>query len=124
MQRWFEEGHLLGYDKYSSNMYSNNQGDPLGNSSNKDMHHERIRMKETQKYLVERCYYHIECIATTFLATFMWRRPLNSATLTTATHNRPKRVSYETDTQVRDQMVNKYRIRIVQRELYNVRDPP
>ena len=101
MQRWFEEGHLLGYDKYSSNMYSNNQGDPLGNSSNKDMHHEHIRMKETQKYLVERCYYHIECIATTFLATFMWRRLLNNIVLATITHRRSKRVSDGTDTQVR-----------------------
>ena len=53
MGRWSEEEHLLGYDKYNSNMYSNNQGDLPGSSSNKDMHHERIRMKKTQKYLVE-----------------------------------------------------------------------
>ena len=101
MQRWFEEGHLLGYDKYSSNIYSNNQGDLLGNSSNKDMHHERIRMKETQNYLVESCYYHIECIATTFFAAFMWRRLLNNIVLATVTHKKPKRVSDGTDTQVR-----------------------
>ena len=124
MGRWSEEEHLLGYDKYNSNMYSNNQGDLSGSSSDKDGHHKHIRMKKTQKYLVESCYHHIECTAATFLVTFMWRRPLNSAALTTATHNRPKRVSDETDTQVRDQMVNKYRTRMVQRELYNVRDPP
>ena len=101
MRGCFEKEYLLGHDKYGSIMYSNNQGDPLGNSSNKDMHHERIRMKETQKYLVERCYYHIECIATTFLATFMWRRLLNNIVLATITHRRSKRVSDGTDTQVR-----------------------
>ena len=85
MGRWFKEEHLLEYDKYSSNMYSNNQGDLPRRSSDKDVHHERIRMKKTQKYLVESCYHRIECTAATFLAPFMWRRPLNSATLATAT---------------------------------------
>ena len=99
--RWFEDEYLLGHGKYSSNIYSNNQGDLLGNSSNKDMRHERIRMKETQNYLVESCYYHIECIATTFFAAFMWRRLLNNIVLATVTHKKPKRVSDGTDTQVR-----------------------
>ena len=124
MGRWFKEEHLLGYDKYSSNMYSNNQGDLPRRSSNKDVHHERIRMKKTQKILVESCYYRIECTVTTFLGPFMWRRPLNSAALAIATHRRPKMVSDGTGTQVRAQMVNKCRIKMVQRELYNVRDPP
>ena len=48
MERWSEEEHLE-YDKYSSNMYSNNQGDLLGSSSDKDVHHERIRMKKNPK---------------------------------------------------------------------------
>ena len=30
----------------------------------------------------------------------------------------------ETDTQVRVQMINKYRVKIVEMELYNVRNPP
>ena len=54
----------------------------------------------------------------------MLRRPLNSAALATTTHRKLERVSDETDTQVRAQMINKYRIKIVQRELYNVKNPP
>ena len=80
-------------------------------------------MMGTQKYLRESCYHRIECTAATFLATFMLRRPLNSATLATTTHRKPERVSDGTSTQVRAQMINKYRIKIAQRELYNVRDP-
>ena len=112
MERWSEEEHLE-YDKYSSNMYSNNQGDLLGSSSDKDVHHERIRMKKTQKYLVEICYYCIEYTAVTFLAAFMWRRPLNSVALATTTHRRPKKVFDGTGTQVRAQVVNKGKIRMV-----------
>ena len=54
----------------------------------------------------------------------MWRRPLNSATLATATHRKPKWVSDGTGTQVRAQMINKCGIKIAQRGLYNERDPP
>ena len=79
---------------------------------------------EPKKYLRERCYHHIECATATFLTAFMWRKPLNSATLVTKTHKKQKRMSDGTDTQVRAQMINKCRIKIVQRELYNVRDPP
>jgi len=86
--------------------------------------HEHTRRKETQKYLRENCYHRIKCIVATFLATFMWKRPLNSTVLATITHRKPKRVSYGTDTQVRAQMINKCRIKMVHRELYNVRDPP
>ena len=71
MGRWSKKEHLLGYNKYSSNMYSNNQGDLSGNSSDKDMHHERIKMKKAQKYLVESCYHRIEYTTTTFMAAFM-----------------------------------------------------
>ena len=124
MGGWSEKEYLIGYDKYSSNTYSNNQGDLLGNFGDKDVHHKRIRMMETQKYLKESCYYRIECTAITFLAVFMVRRPLNRAALATTTHKKPKRVSDKTSTQVRAQMVNKCRIKMVQRELYNVRDTP
>ena len=113
MGRWSKKEHLLGYDKYSSNMYSNNQGDLLGSSSNKDVHHERIRMKKTQKYLVESCYHRIEYITATFLATSIWKRPLNSVALAIATHRRPKKVSDGTGTQVKAQVVNKGKIRMV-----------
>ena len=54
----------------------------------------------------------------------MWRRPLNTAALATITHKRPERVSDGTSTQVVTQMINKCRIKIIQWELYNARDPP
>ena len=66
MGRWSEEEDLLEHDKYSLNMYSSNQGDLPGNSSDKDVHHKRIRMMRTQKYLRESCYHCIECNATIF----------------------------------------------------------
>ena len=53
----------------------------------------------------------------------MWRGPLNNAILANATHRKPKRVSDGTGTQVRAQMINKCKIKIAQRGLYNVRDP-
>ena len=53
----------------------------------------------------------------------MWRRLLNNAALANATHRKPKRVSDETGTQVRAQMINKCRIKMVQIGLYNVKDP-
>ena len=78
--------------------------------------------RETQKYLRKSYYHHIECIAATFLIAFMWTRLLNSATLATTTHRKPKMVFDGTNTQVRVQMTNKYKIKMVQRELYNVKD--
>ena len=122
MRGWSEEVYLLGHDKYNSNMYSNNQGDLLGSSNDKDVHHKYIRMMRTQKYLRESCYHRIECTVTTFLAASMLRRPLNSAALATTTHRKLERVSDGTGTQVRAQMTNKCRIKMVQREIYNVRD--
>ena len=88
------------------------------------MHHERIGRVEVRKYPRKSCYHHIKCLAANFLAAFIWKRPLNSATLATATHRKPKKVSDGTRTQVVAQMINKCRIKIVQKELYNVRDPP
>ena len=124
MGRWSKEENLFGYDKYNSNMYSNNQCDLLGSSSDKDVHHKRIRMIGTQKYLRESCYHRIECIAATFLAAFMLRRPLNSAALAITTHKKLEGVFNGTCTQVRAQMINKCRIKMAQMELYNVRDSP
>ena len=105
-------------------MYSSYHGDLLGSSSDKDVYYKRVRMIGTYKYLRESCYHRIECTATTFLAALMLRRPLNSAVLATTTHRKPERVSDGTGTQVMAQMINKCRIKMVQRELYNVRDPP
>ena len=78
-------------------------------------------MMGTQKYLRENCYHCIECTVTTFLAEFMLRRPLNSATLATTTHRKSKRVSDGTDIQVRAQIINKCMIKMAQMELYNIR---
>ena len=88
------------------------------------MPHEHTRRKETQKYLRESCHHCIKCTATTFLAAFIWRRPLNSIALATTTHRKPKRVSDGTGTQLKAQMINKCKMKIVQMEIYNVKDPP
>ena len=84
---------------------------------------ERIERMEVRKYLRKNCCRRIECPEANFLAAFMWRRPLNSVALATTTHRRPKRVFNGTSTQVVAQMTNKCRIKIIQKKLYNVRDP-
>ena len=87
------------------------------------MHHKCTGRMEARKYLRKSCCHCIECPAANFLAAFMWRRPLNSVALAITTHRRPRRVSDGTSTQVVAQITNKCRIKIVQKELYNVRDP-
>ena len=79
-----------------------------------------MRRKKTQKYLRKDCHYHIKYTAATFLAAFMWRIPLNSVTLATATHRELERVSNGTSTQVEFRMINKWRIKIIQRKIYKV----
>ena len=81
-------------------------------------------MMGTQKYLRKSCYHRTECTAATFLAAFMLKKLLNSAVLATATHRKLKKVSNETNTQVITQMINKWRIKMIYEELYNVRDLP
>ena len=75
MEGWSKEKYLIGHDKYSSNMYSNNQGDLSGNSSDKDVHHKRIRMMGTQKYLRESCYHRIKCTITTLILHLCGKNP-------------------------------------------------
>ena len=70
------------------------------------------------------CDLHIKCVATTFQAAFMWRRPLNSVSLTTATHRGPEEVSDGTCTQMVVRMINKWKAKITRSDLYNVGDPP
>ena len=89
-----------------------------------DVHRELTGRVEVMKYLRKNCCHCIECPAANFLVAFMWRRPLNNAVLATTTYRKPERVSNGTSTQVMAQMINKCRIKIVQKELYNVRDPP
>ena len=78
---------------------------------------------ESLKDLRKSYYHRIKCTVTTFLATFMWGRHLNSETLVIITHREPEKVSDGTDTQVKSQMNDKCRVRMIQRELYNVKNP-
>ena len=71
MGRQSEEEYLLGQAKHRSDIDPNDQSDLLGNSNDKDMHHKRTRKMETQKYLRESCYYHIECSVTNSLTALM-----------------------------------------------------
>ena len=94
-----------------------------GNSTNKGMHYELTGRMEARKYLRESCCHRIECSATNFLAAFMWKRLLNSTALTIPTHKGTEKVSDATSTQAVDCMINKWRVKIIGREIYNVRDP-
>ena len=78
---------------------------------------------ENPKDLRKSYYHRIKYTVTTFLAAFMWGRHLNSETLVIITHREPEEVSDRTDTQVKSQMNDKCRIRMIQRELYNVKNP-
>ena len=89
-----------------------------------DIYHEYTGRVEAMKYLKKSRCHLIECLAANFLVAFMWRRLLNSTALATITHRKLERVSDRTSTQIVAQMINKCRIQIVQKGLYNVRDPP
>ena len=69
---------------------------------------------------MESCHHHIKCVTTTLLAALMRKRLLNSATLATATHKGVIRVSDRTGAQVGAQMINKCKVQIRMRDLYNV----
>ena len=78
---------------------------------------------ESTKDLRKSCCHHIKFTVTTFLAAFLWRRHLNSETLFITTHREPEEVSDGTNTQVKPQMNDKRRIKMIQKELYNVKNP-
>ena len=52
----------------------------------------------------------------------MWRIPLNNATLATATHRELKRVSDGTSTQVEVWIINKWRVKMIQKRIYKGKD--
>ena len=54
----------------------------------------------------------------------MWRRRLNSTTLANTTHRELGKVADETSTQVRVQMIDKWRVKMIQKGLYKVGDSP
>ena len=78
-----------------------------------------IREGRKPKISKEICYHRIKCTIATFLVAFMLRRLLNNAALVTTIHRKLKRVSDGTSTQV----INKCRVKMIQKELYNARDP-
>ena len=78
---------------------------------------------ESPKDLKKNCCHRIKCTVTTFLAAFMWKRHLNSETLVITTHREPEEVSDGTNTQVKSQINDKCRVKMIQRELYNVKNP-
>jgi len=75
-----------------------------------------------EKYLRKSCYHCIKCSVANSLAVFMWRRPLNSAVLVALTHRGPIRMFDGTSTQVMAWTIDKWRAKIIQREIYNIRD--
>jgi len=52
----------------------------------------------------------------------MWRRPLNSVTLATATHRELGKATNGTSIQVKVQIINKWRLRMTQKKIYKVED--
>ena len=76
--------------KHRLSVYLIVQSDLLGNSTNRDVRYERTRGMEAQKYLRKDYCHRIKCSAANFLATLMWRRPLNSAALAIPTHREPE----------------------------------
>ena len=70
-------------------------------------------MWESPKDLRKNYYHRIKCTLTTFLAAFMWRRYLNSEILVTTTHKEPEEVADGIDTQVKFQMNNKYKVKMI-----------
>ena len=57
------------------------------------------------------------------MAAFMWRRHLNSVVLAITTHKKSGEVSDGTGTQVISQTIDKCRVKMIQRKLYNGRNP-
>ena len=53
----------------------------------------------------------------------MWRRHLNSEALVTTTHKEPENVVDRIDTSVKSQMNDKCRVKMIRKELYNVKNP-
>ena len=68
----------------------------------------------------QKLHHHIECTTAIFLAALMWRRPLNSAALATATHKELKEVFDGIDVQVEVWMIDKCKAQMIRKCLYNV----
>ena len=87
------------------------------------MYCECTGQRGAKKYLRKSCYHHIEWSTANSLTAFMWRRLLNSTVLVTSTHRGPVKVFDGTNTQVVAWMIDKWRVKIIQKGIYNVKDP-
>ena len=96
------------------------QNDIPRSSIDKNMHCERTRQMRAKKYLRKSYYHCIEYFVANFLTAFIWRRPLNSVALVVSTHKVLIKVSDGTSTQVVGRTIDKWRAKIIQREIYNV----
>ena len=79
-------------------------------------------MWESPKNLRKSCCHRIKCTVTIFLAAFMWRRYLNSDTLIITTHKELEDAIDGTDIQVKSQMNDKCKVKMIRKELYNVKN--
>ena len=70
---------------------------------------------ESPKDLRKSCCHRIKCTVTIFLAAFMWRRHLNNEALAITTHKKPEEVFDGIGTQMKSQMVDKCRVKMIQR---------
>ena len=68
---------------------------------------------ESPKDLRKSCCHRIKCIVTTFLTAFMWRKHQNNDTLVTTTHKEPEEVADGTNTQVKYQMNDKCKVKMI-----------
>ena len=53
----------------------------------------------------------------------MWRKHQNNDTLVTTTHKEPEEAADGTNTQVKYQMNDKCKVKMIWKELYNVKNP-
>ena len=53
----------------------------------------------------------------------MWRKHLNSETLVITTHKEPEDVADGTDIQVKSQINDKCRVKMIKKEIYYVKNP-
>ena len=98
--RLFEKIFLLGSIERGSIVYSDHY-----NNSPQSSHSERRltniqRRRKSPKYLKKSCYHHIKCIVPTFMAAFMWSKPLNSVSWEITTQKKLKKKFDRTNTQV------------------------
>ena len=88
-------------------------------------HTSQIRDKEgNPKYLSKSCPHHIKYTVTTFLTALMWRKPLNSVILAAVAYKGLKGVSDGMGAQVGVQIINKCKVQMMRKSLYNVEKPP